>query len=115
MAESNPTDPIRFYSVTDEYGEFSNFADYPIKLKGKVWPTSEHYFQAQKFQSAAHATKIRKTKSPMAAARLGRSRKEAIHKDWEKRKVTVMRQAVTAKFAQHDELKILLLCNLKCS
>ena len=40
---------INFYSVNDEYGEFSNFAAFPIKLKGKHWPTSEHYFQAQKF------------------------------------------------------------------
>jgi predicted NAD-dependent protein-ADP-ribosyltransferase YbiA (DUF1768 family) len=41
---------IRFYSVGDEYGEFSNFAPYPITLGGKRWPTSEHYFQAQKFK-----------------------------------------------------------------
>jgi regulator of protease activity HflC (stomatin/prohibitin superfamily) len=39
---------IRFYSVGAEYGELSNFALYPIALKGKRWPTSEHYFQAQK-------------------------------------------------------------------
>ena len=42
---------IKFYSVRDEYGEFSNFAAYSIKLKGKTWPTTEHYFQAMKFDS----------------------------------------------------------------
>ena len=31
---------IRFYSVQDEYGELSNFAAFPITLKGKRWPTS---------------------------------------------------------------------------
>jgi predicted NAD-dependent protein-ADP-ribosyltransferase YbiA (DUF1768 family) len=46
---------IEFYSVTAEYGELSNFAPYPIKLKGKLSPTSEHYFQAQKFADAAEA------------------------------------------------------------
>ena len=27
---------INFYSVNDEYGEFSNFAPYSIRLKGKL-------------------------------------------------------------------------------
>jgi len=40
---------IRFYRPGDEFGELSNFAAYPVTLYGKVWPTSEHYFQAQKF------------------------------------------------------------------
>ncbi len=43
---------IKFYNVSDKFGEFSNFAAHPIKLKGKKWPTSEHYFQAMKFESA---------------------------------------------------------------
>ena len=50
---------IKFYIVSDEYGEFSNFAAYPIKLKKKKWPTSEHYFQAQKFQDKSYQEKIR--------------------------------------------------------
>src|SRR5262249_15289615 len=29
---------INFYRVSDEYGEFSNFAAFPITLGGKVWP-----------------------------------------------------------------------------
>ena len=40
---------IHFYRVKERYGEFSNFARYPVQLDGKIWPTSEHYFQAQKF------------------------------------------------------------------
>jgi ribA/ribD-fused uncharacterized protein len=39
---------INFYSARDEYGCFSNFSRHPIFLDGKRWPTSEHYFQAQK-------------------------------------------------------------------
>ncbi|MCW6983848.1 hypothetical protein NYV32_15355 [Escherichia coli] len=39
---------INFYSTSDDYGDFSNFAAWPIKVDGKTWPTSEHYFQAQK-------------------------------------------------------------------
>ena len=39
---------IQFYPVTDEYGEFSNFAPYPITIDGLRYPTSEHFSQAQK-------------------------------------------------------------------
>ena len=42
-------DVINFYSVSEEYGCFSNFSPHRIKLDGKTWPTSEHYFQARKF------------------------------------------------------------------
>lgn len=100
---------IKFYSTQDEYGEFSNFAPYPIKLKGKIWATSEHYFQAMKFTDAAYQAKIRKNSSPMNAARLGRSRKVKLRRDWESVKENIMLEAVMAKFTQHDDLRALLL------
>jgi len=49
---------IRFYSVNEDYGEFSNFALFPIKLKGKLWKTTEHYFQAQKFDNKEYIEKM---------------------------------------------------------
>lgn len=101
--------PIRFYSVNDEYGEFSNFALYPITLKGKRWPTSEHYFQAQKFADARDQEEIRGARTPMLAAQWGRDRTRKLRRDWESAKVGVMREAVEAKFRQHAELGALLL------
>ena len=65
---------IRFYRVSESYGEFSNFSPHPVRLKGKLWPTAEHYFQAQKFAGTDHEEEVRRVKSPMIAARLGRSR-----------------------------------------
>tara|TARA_R110002073_G_scaffold43606_13_gene121632 strand:- start:3795 stop:4253 length:459 start_codon:yes stop_codon:yes gene_type:complete len=100
---------IHFYSVSDEYGEFSNFAAFSIKLRGKRWPTSEHYFQAQKFKDVGHQEEIRKAKTPMIAARLGRDRKKKLRRDWDSIRDNVMREAVLAKFTQHDELKTILL------
>jgi len=100
---------IKFYSVNEAYGEFSNFALYPIKLKGKYWPTTEHYFQAQKFVGTAQEEKIRKAKSPMLAAQLGRNRKIRIQKNWDNKKDNVMYDALKAKFTQHQELQKLLL------
>ena len=102
-------EPIRFYSTTDPFGEFSNFAAFPVRIGKKTWPTSEHFFQAQKFVDTSHAEKIRKATSPMTAARLGRDRKVPLRKDWEAIKVGIMRQALVAKFTQHPELKDLLL------
>ena len=40
-------DVVNFYSVSDDFGQFSNLAASPIHLGGERWPTSEHYFQAQ--------------------------------------------------------------------
>ena len=72
------TEQIKFYSTADDYGEFSNFAGYPIKIGKKIWPTAEHYFQAMKFRDKGEQEKIRKSKSPMLAARMGRDRKRTL-------------------------------------
>ena len=100
---------INFYRTTDEYGCFSNFAPYPIDLQGKTWPTSEHYFQAQKFAGTDHEEAIRLQKSAMIAARMGRDRKKPLRKDWEAVKDDIMREAVRAKFQQHADLAKILL------
>src|SRR4051794_8648084 len=100
---------IRFYRLNESYGEFSNFSPHPFELKGLVWPTSEHYFQAQKFAGTEHEEAIRIAKSPMVAARMGRSRERPLRADWEIVKDDIMREALRAKFSQHSELKSLLL------
>lgn len=100
--------PIFFYSVGDDFGELSNFAAYPITVDGKRWPTSEHYFQAQKFLDATVRERIRGTKKPNEAARIGRDRKLKLRPDWESVKVGVMRKALLAKFEQHSDLAALL-------
>lgn len=103
------TTRILFYSVADDYGEFSNFAPFPVRLRGQTWPTSEHFFQAQKFTDPSVQRRIRKAKSPALAARLGRDRRLKLRRDWESVRVAIMREAVEAKFRQHPELKALLL------
>jgi ribA/ribD-fused uncharacterized protein len=100
---------ILFYSVNDEYGAFSNFAPYSITLRGKRWPTSEHFFQAQKFTTPRDQEEVRAANTPMLAARMGRDRKRKLRRDWERVKVGIMREAVEAKFRQHEELRTLLL------
>jgi ribA/ribD-fused uncharacterized protein len=102
-------DVIRFYRTGDAYGEFSNFAAFPIVLKGVAWPTSEHYFQAQKFAGTPHEEELRRATSPMLVARMGRERSRPLRPDWDAVKDDVMRDAVRAKFDQHARLRDLLL------
>ena len=101
--------PICFYRPNEPYGEFSNFSPHPIQLKGRVWPTSEHYFQAQKFADTDHEEAIRNAKSPTIAARMGRSRQRPLRADWELVKDDIMREVLQAKFEQHPALRSLLL------
>jgi ribA/ribD-fused uncharacterized protein len=108
---SEPTTPtvINFYSTTGEYGCFSNFSRHPITLKKKRWPTSEHYFQAQKFAGEPDEEEVRGAETARIAAGMGRDRKRPLRRDWEAVKERVMLDALRAKFTQHEELKAVLL------
>jgi ribA/ribD-fused uncharacterized protein len=100
---------IKFYRINEDYGLFSNFAPYPIELRGKVWPTVEHYFQSQKFHGTDNEEMIRLEKSPMKAAIMGRDRSRPIRADWEEIKDQVMREALRAKISQHGVVRRALL------
>lgn len=106
---------IRFYETDKPYGCFSNFAKYPIKLQGKVWPTTEHYFQAQKFAGTEHEEEIRLAGTPMEAARMGRERSRPLRTDWEDCKDEMMREALIAKVEQHPVIKSILLSTGDCT
>jgi N-glycosidase YbiA len=101
--------PIYFYSARDAYGCFSNFSPHGVELKGAWWPTTEHYFQAQKFAGTPHEEAIRLAKTPKQAAEMGRDRKRPLRADWEQVKDDVMREAVLQKFRTHKDIRQLLL------
>lgn len=101
---------IYFYSNREKpYGCFSNFSAHGVMLDGVWWPTSEHYFQAQKFVGTPHADQIRQVKLPKDAARLGRQRTRPLRSDWEQVKDDVMRKAVLCKFETHADIRAVLL------
>ena len=100
---------IYFYRVNEPYGAFSNFARYGFDLNGKHWPTSEHYFQAQKFAGTAHEDEVRLAPTAGSAARAGRDRQLPLRRDWEEVKLEVMRTALRGKFGSHSVLVDLLL------
>lgn len=100
---------IYFYRVNEPYGEFSNFAKYSFHADGKQWPTSEHYFQAQKFAGTVHEENVRLAPSARKAAEMGRDRGLPLRRDWEEVKLDVMRVALRHEFASHPTLADLLL------
>jgi ribA/ribD-fused uncharacterized protein len=100
-------DTIIFYGALEGYSAFSNFHPAPIRIGGRTYPTSEHYFQACKAETREECEAIRKAGNPAQAKRMGR--KVKLRKDWESIKVKVMRVALRAKFTQHKDLKDLLL------
>lgn len=101
-------DVLHFYSVKTAYGEFSNFALFPIVIDGVPWPTSEHYYQAHKYTDLELQEKVRAASTPMKAALIGRDPAFPKRTDWDSYKEVAMEVAVRAKIEQHPSLKILL-------
>jgi ribA/ribD-fused uncharacterized protein len=97
--------PIHFYSTRAEHGYLSNFSPHPFTLKGKLWPTVEHYFQAQKFAGTEHEERIREAKGALQARKLGRSRAHPLRPGWDDVREDVMYEALHAKFIQHSDLR----------
>jgi ribA/ribD-fused uncharacterized protein len=100
---------INFFSKSETYREFSNFAPFPIELDGQSWPSTEHYYQAQKFSDPELQQKIRAAKKPVIAKKLALKHRNKACLDWAETKDVVMERAVRCKFEQHAELRELLL------
>ena len=98
---------IRFYNRDDPYYEFTNFYRAPIQVDGHTWPTTEHYFQAQKFVGTPYVGVIRKLASAREAFQLSRDPKVSRWRrsDWDSVKDDVMLKALRLKFMQHDKLR----------
>ena len=101
---------IEFYRERDApYGCFSNFSKHSFTLGGQPWQTVEHYFQAQKFAGTPREHEIQIAPDPMTAKTMGQSRDFPLRADWDAVKDDVMREAVRAKFSQHEDIKAVLL------
>jgi ribA/ribD-fused uncharacterized protein len=96
------------------YGCFSNFAPFGIIVTDPdgtthKWDSVEAYYQAQKFVAPEYQEKIRLATPVRYAWKLGQSRTEPIHPDWETRRTEVMWRALCIKFTTHDYCKNILL------
>ena len=100
---------IRFFSQSETHREFSNFAPFGVEFDGAWWPTTEHYYQAQKFTDPDLQTQIRKAAKPPIAKSLADKNRAAQRPDWDAIKDEVMYRAVKQKFTRHAELRDMLL------
>lgn len=86
-----------------KYAFLSNFYESPIEQDRIIYPTVEHYFQAQKTLDFEERLMIARAGTPGQAKRMGRS--VTLRKDWEDVKLEVMEFAVREKFTTHAELR----------
>lgn len=95
---------IEFYRTTGKYGYMSNFSKHAFVIGEKVWKTSEHYFQAKKFEGTPDEEEVRIAETPNIAAKFGRQRSRPLRSDWEQVKDSVMYTALKAKFNQNTDI-----------
>ncbi|MCA1789182.1 MAG: NADAR family protein, partial [Thioalkalivibrio sp.] len=87
------------------WGVLSNFSRHAIFVSGRVWPTVEHFYQAQKFVGTPYEEAIRCCQSPTLAKACAKARaEEHTRPDWPAVKESVMLEGLRAKFAQHPDL-----------
>lgn len=89
-----------------EYFFLSNYSASPFRIDYVLFPTMEHYFQANKADNQNDYLHIAYARAPGEAKRLGR--KIQLRPDWEKIKDNVMLTGLRKKFAD-PELRSLLL------
>ena len=93
---------IQFYNRGEPYYEFTNFYPCSVFIDGKSWPTTEHYFQAQKFVGTPYLEKIRKLPTPRDTFQLSRDPQVSRWRraDWETVKDDIMLKALRVKFSE---------------
>lgn len=89
-------------SFQKEYFFLSNFYEAPIKYDGILYRNSEAAYQAQKCANQADRKQF-ETLNATEAKKLGRT--VTLRKDWEDIKVKVMREIVSEKFSQNQDLR----------
>jgi ribA/ribD-fused uncharacterized protein len=115
---------LYFYRDREGFRFLSHFHPSPIEIDNELWPTVEHFYQAQKSLDPDYRRAIRAAVSPGMAKRLAAppdpksraSKKswflahEALPRaDWREVKVDLMRHADFAKYSQNGDLATLLL------
>jgi ribA/ribD-fused uncharacterized protein len=101
MSQDVTTPPIQTFF--GEYRFLSNFWPASFVWQGKLWPTSEHAYQAAKTLDPAQQQRILELASPAYAKRAGKL--VTMRDDWEQVKIGIMTEIVFEKFNQNPDLK----------
>lgn len=95
--------PVGFYER--EYYALSNFSSFAMMWKGAFYLTSEHVYQAEKFEDEEIKESIRKTMSAHDSKIVSHAHKDKYRKDWDDVKVGVMKEILREKVQQHPYIK----------
>lgn len=98
---------ICYINLDNDVRHLSNYSRHKVQIDGKVWPSSEHYFQAAKFfeTDPDWAEKIRRVKWPSEAKSLGNDRNHPINLNWNKGVATQqMLKVLFAKALQNKDV-----------
>lgn len=116
VAVNHPADglelrEIRFYRANEKpYGALSNLYRREVEFEGRVYPTSEHAYQAGKASKPAVRDWILSAPSPSLAAMAAHGLYTwDIVPNWSQIKFARMRAVLCAKFNQHEDLRELLI------
>jgi|UniRef100_A0A6C0BIS6 hypothetical protein len=105
------THVILFYNKNEPYYEFTNFYPAPFELDEQTWPTSEHYFQTQKYynprspRSMEYMKIVQQADTPSKIFRLANHQISTGHENWVVNKTTLpipMNQVI----AQYSDIRI---------
>lgn len=104
-------DEIHFYRSNEKpYGVFSNLYRRPIIFEGREYPSAEHAYQAGKARKDSVREWVLSAPSPALVAMAAHGLYTwDIVPNWSSVKFDRMRKVLRAKFAQHEDLRCLLL------
>lgn len=93
-----------------EFFVFSNFSSFQVQWKGKLWPTSEHAYQAARYMGVRDdlSEKIRGMHSAQEAYEYMRNNRSKERPDWFDEKRAIMKDIVRNKLSQHKYIQKLL-------
>ena len=102
-------DTIKFYYEYEPFGWLSIYHECEFYADGKLWRSTEHYYQAQKTCDPVYKEAIRIAATPDDAKKMGNCDDCSIREDWNIHRIVAMRTAIQAKFTQNKTLQDLLL------
>ena len=98
MAETDDT--VLIY--TDRFYCLNNFSAFAVEMRGRVWPTAEHAYQAAKFFDPGIIAIVGNARSAHDAKKFARANDARKREDWDHFKHEIMEDVLRAKLEQHS-------------
>lgn len=96
---------IYFYKEFGELGYLASYSLHGFYKDGIYWRTTEHFYQAHKFEDEQVRQRIINAQTPKEASRIGRSKEYKIKDNWDDIRAEVMYEAVLLKFQEHADIR----------